>query len=294
MVASNPVAYNPTPRAAPYPEPVPRPARALSLLVLAGVLALTGCVADAFPVLVKTERVADDLRTLPGVLEVTTADGEKSAVTPAISDVAVTVDPEADAAQVAVIIQTFARSNASTGTAIVSSTLSLHAGGENQVWVTYPGLSDEEAAALATEWVYLRTTYASAKVTVTGDAADYRVDLAVELGGQPSFQRDATALVLARDVFASLGPVGQYTQVDGRFGATGALPDDAVLALLAAIQGAADITGAQFDGLENSLGMIVEAADPQPVIDLVVASGIPATITFRLPDGTEVEYPAAG
>ena len=274
---------------------MPRPARALTLLALAGalagILALTGCVGDAFPILVKTERVADDLRELPGVIEVTTADGEESRYTPAISDVAVTVDPAADAAQLAVIIQTFARSNVATGTDVISSTLSLLAGGENQLWVTYAELSDEQGAALATEWVYLRSTYTSAKLTLSvGDSTDYSVDLAVELGGQASFQRDATALVLARDVFASLGPVGEYTQVDGRFGATDALPDDAVLALLASIQNGADIAGAQYYGLDNSLGLLIDVADPQPVIDLVTASGIPTTITFRLPDGTEVSH----
>jgi hypothetical protein len=264
------------------------------VLALAGILALSGCVnGQAFPILTKTETIADELRELPGVSDVVTAAIEETRYSPATSEVYATVASELTAQQIQTILTTFAASNERTGTDIISTSLALTTGvAATSLHVEYEGLTDDLAAALAEQWVLLRGAFEQASLgVVPGQSDDYVVNLEVVLGGDQTFDRDAGALVAVRSTFDALGAVGTFTETNGAFAAEGGLPNDASLALLYSIDTAAESLTGTFFSASNSYGLVASTPSPEAVVNAVPpVAGTSVYITF---DGTELFFDTA-
>src|SRR4051812_7723551 len=117
----------------------PPAALALGLLLL---IALAGCIPGA-PVSVKTAAVADGIRELPGVTDVTVDAQESTYLTAPRSDVFAGLTADASVDDVAAILSAFAAANRSTGTGTVSSRLRLILGtSADQVDLELAGLTD--------------------------------------------------------------------------------------------------------------------------------------------------------
>jgi hypothetical protein len=178
------------------------------------------------------------------------------------------LDPAATAAHVETIVTTFAHANVATGLDLVSSELHLVVnGGPDRLELLYPDISDTQAATLAQSWFDLRGRYASTDLAmVIGSSTGYVVNLSVGLG-QSTFEGDVTALHDAQGDFAKLGDVGRYEQVDGRFAASGGLPGDDDLRLLAVIDAVLVADGqdpglrGEYNGLDTSFSLIATVAD---------------------------------
>ena len=130
-----------------------------------------------------------------------------------------------------------------------------------------PPITDAETKALAAGWVGARGTYTATDLgMVVASGTDYVVNLKVALG-KSSFEGDLAALQAARAAFEPLGDVGRYEQTDGRFAASGGLPDDGALSLLVAIDSvlAADGTEpdlrGEYDGLTTSFSLAAKVAE---------------------------------
>lgn len=266
-----------------------------SAVVVALLVALAGCIPGA-PLNVKTTAVADAIRDLPGVTSVTVDSQEETHYTAARSDVYAGLSADATADQVAAILAAFAAANRDTGTDVVGSRLRLIVDSSaNQIDLEFNALTDEQASAVATAWLGLRDSYESAALHISGPD-ELEVGATVMLGGEPSVERDLGALYNARDIATSVGPVTDFTAIDGNFGASGALPDDAWLTLAQAIAGLVDVSG-QYYGDDNSFGFkadydATDAALQQQVVALV-APGNSVDIEFRTEDGTAAFFVTA-
>jgi hypothetical protein len=243
--------------------------RALAAVAIAAlaVSALVGCI-GAGPVTTKTNAILDELRNLPGVVDANTRADERSAQSQPHSMIELKLDPAATVAHVETIVTTFAHANVTTGLDVLSSELHLVVdGGPDKLELLYPDISDTQATTLAQGWLDLRARYASTDLAmVSGTGTGYVVNLSVGLG-QSSFVGDVTALHDAQGDFAKLGDVGRYEQVDGRFAASGGLPADDDLRLLAVIDTVLAADGqepdlrGEYDGMGTSFTLVATVAD---------------------------------
>ena len=262
-----------------------------ALAVAAALLAsLAGCVPGA-PVNVKTAAVAKSIDSLPGITQVTVDSQEASYYTAARSDVFADLATDATAAQVARILDAFAQENRRLGTDVVSSRLRLIVGSSaNQLDLEFAGLTDAQATASADSWFALREQYQTALLHLSGPD-DLTLDVTVTLGGEPSVERDLAALEQARDLETALGPVSYFTAVDGNFGASRGLPDDAALDLARAVAALIEVSG-EYYGDEDSFGFKADFVPSdtalQQQVAALVAPGVAVDIAFRTADGTAV------
>lgn len=269
-----------------------RVAAALGAVVL---VALAGCIPGA-PINVKTTTVAHAIESLPGVTTVTVDSQERTQYTAARSDVYAGLSAAATADEVGSILTAFAAANRDTGPADVSSRLRLIVDNSaNQIDLEFAALTEAQAAAAAEAWLDLRDSYDSAALHIFGPD-ELAVGVTVMLGGEPSVERDLGALYSARDVATSVGPVTDFTAVDGKFGASGALPNDAWLALAQKIAGLVEVSG-QYYGDDNSFGFkadyVATDAATQRRVAALVPAGDAVEIEFRTDDGTAVFFATA-
>ena len=275
---------------------------ALAAFAVAG---LSGCVGGG-PVATKTDAIAGQLKSLPGVTATDTAFNEHTVTSDPHSLITLTLDPAVTADEVATIIAAFAKANTDTGLDELSSELNL-AAGEDTLDLLYAPITDAQVKTLAGSWTDLRGTYASTALgMIIASGSDYVVNLAVGLG-KSSFEGDLTALQAARGELEPLGDVGRYEQSDGRFAASSGLPDDAALSLLIAIDSvlAADGTDpdlhGEYDGLSTSFSLTAKVADSTDAASGLNAAAtrlvaaLPAaadgiTIAFLAADGAPVAF----
>lgn len=280
---------------------IPRRLAATLAIGALAVATLAGCVGGDGPVETKTDSVLAAIANLPGVVGSSSTFNEHSITSAPHSLIELEVDPEATAVQVGVILKSFAKANTQTGLTVLSSELHLAThGGPDKLELLYAPITDAQAAALAEGWLDLRGRYASTDLgLVLAGGAGYVVNLAVGLG-QSGFEASVAALQDARAVLGPLGDVGRYEQVDGRFAASGGIPDDTALTLLAAMNlllGAdgqdPDLRG-EYDGGGNSFSLVADVAASTDA-----ATGLNAAIVRTLASipasgpGLAIEFHAA-
>jgi len=260
--------------------------------------ALAGCDALGGPVTDKTNAILKQLSALPGVVASTSTQGERSLSSEPHSELKLEVAADATAAQLDKIVTTFAHANVETGLDKVVSELDLAAQGTTDtLQLLYGKISDAQATTLADSWLDLRGRYTSTALgLVISSGTDYIVNLSVGLG-QSSFEGDLTALHDAQADFAKLGDVGRYDQVDGRFAASGGLPDDTMLAQLVSIEAVLTADGTEpdlrgeYDGLTTSFSLVAAVADSTDagnglnaaavrLLDTIPAAGAGITVKF--------------
>lgn len=269
--------------------PSPRRVAALAIAAFAASL-LAGCV-SAGPIATKTDAILQQIIDLPGVVGSSSKFNEHTITSDPHSIIELQVDPKVTAAQVDAIIKAFAKANTETGLTLLSTELHLATkGGPDKLELLYAPITDAEASTLADSWLDLRGRYASTDLgMIIASGTDYVVNLSVGLG-ESTFDGDLTAMHDAQADFAVLGEVGRYEQADGRFAASGGLPDDTALTQLASLNLvlAADGTDpdlrGEYDGLDTSFSLIAVVAESTDA-----ATGLNAAITRTLDS-----VPAAG
>ncbi len=273
-----------------------RVAAALAIAAFAASM-LAGCV-GAGPIATKTDAILQQISGLPGVVGSRTEFNEHTTTSDPHSMIELQVDPKATAAQVDAIIKAFAKANTETGLTLLSTELHLATkGGPDKLELLYAPITDAEATTLSDSWLDLRGRYASTDLgMIIASGTDYVVNLSLGLG-KSNFDGDLIAMHDAQADFAALGDVGRYEQVDGRFAASGGLPNDTALSQLAGLHLvlAADGTDpdlrGEYDGLTTSFSLTAVVAQSTDAVTglnaaaarlvaALPAGGAPVSITF--------------